>query len=370
MNIGIATFQWADNYGAVIQAYALQSFLHQKGHKVEIINYVPFRAEKGIKSFLSSSITGTFKKLESTYKRSLFENFRKKYLLRSYGEISRSSDLIAIKNKFDLIFVGSDQVWNPKWLDQQEGFWDFYFLTFAGEKTKKVSFAASIGHESTCSLNKTWQDRMAIYLSSFDAISVREKSGVEIINEISDIDQIKQVLDPTLLHDSTFYYNLKTSHRKHNKSVIFSYMLHGVSENTCNFEQEIQKKLNLQIVRCDAKTTKFTDSEFTLPSPIEWLNLVSESQFVVTNSFHAVVFCLIFHTPFVAVLMGNEMGAMNSRITDLLEMVLLSYRVVRLDDLFVNDSWFDAVDWKSVDSIVEDRKLDSVEFINKCLAEC
>jgi hypothetical protein len=360
MRIGISTFQWADNYGAVLQAQALQSFLISQRHKVEIINFQPFKTPKGIKQLLAKNPTATLKKWESAYKRNLFENFRQKHMIRTPEVFHKAEDLKLLANRYDLLITGSDQVWNPKWLDQADGLRDFCFLKFAGEKTKKISYAASFGHGSATTIGETWQSKIGGDLQSFFAISVREESGINIVSQLVNRSDAIQTADPTLLLGKDHYERLIGGAQKR-QAFVFSYMLHGLGRDAEKLEQFLCAE-NQKLLRCDAKQGLFKKG-YVLPKPTEWLRLIRDARFVVTNSFHAVVFCLIFHTPFAAVLIEGEMGSMNSRILDLLGKVGLKDRAIYKNQEILSSSIGQEIDWKKVEENLSLIRLKSEDFL-------
>jgi len=245
MKIGIATFQWADNYGAVMQAHALQSYLREQGNEVEIINFQPQNFNSGLRQFIAATPKATLAKWEAFYKRKVFLDFRNDYLQLTPDSFNTTADLDKIKDRFDLLITGSDQVWNPKWLSQFEGLWDLCFLRFAGNKTRRISYAASFGHADSATISQEFQARIGAYLKEFDAISVREKSGIELVNKLSGRDDAIQVADPTLLHDRSFYEKLAGPIRRR-APYLLNYMLHGQLRNAQQLEYEISKQLKIK----------------------------------------------------------------------------------------------------------------------------
>jgi hypothetical protein len=208
MKIGIATFSWSNNYGAVIQAFALQTHLQELGHMVQIINYVPYTQPTGVKQYIAKTPKTIILKWENAYKRRIFQHFRDRYLNLSPIVFNSASDLNKINNEYDVLISGSDQVWNPKWLDQQNGLWDLCFLKFSGENTRVISYAASFGHAEITTMKPEWQEAISYNLQKFDAISVREKSGIEIIKKLTNKNNAFHVVDPTLLIEKTYYDRL------------------------------------------------------------------------------------------------------------------------------------------------------------------
>jgi hypothetical protein len=361
MKIRITTFQWADNYGALLQAHALQSFLQQRGHEVQIVNYRPHKPGSLLRRWLSVSPRGCVRKWEQQWKRFLFELFRREHFNRTPEVFRSSSELWKISDRFDLLITGSDQVWNPQWISKHPGLFDLFFLSFAGSKTRRISYAASIGHSDLSTLAPEWQRMLAEKMKAMHAISVREQSGVELVRQLCGRTDAVCVADPTLLLAREHYDKL-AGRPGRRPPYLFSFMLHGLEQDAAGICRTISGQLGLKTVRCNATKTGL-HAGYTLPAPQGWLRTVRDAQFIVTNSFHCTVFCLIFHVPFIAVLVGGKLGAMNSRIIDLLEPVGLSHRIVSPEEADSDELLSEGIDWQGADRGVEEARLSAVEFL-------
>jgi hypothetical protein len=361
MKIGITTFQWSNNYGAVLQTHALQSFLSAKGHEVQVVDYRPNVPLSFAHKWIARSPNGCFQKWKVAYKDSLFESFRRKHMTRTSEIFWSFSELRRISDRYDMIITGSDQVWNPKWLSQFNGLFDLYFLSFVAPQTRCISYAASFGHADKSTMSEDWQKLIGEKLKMMDAISVREKSGIDLVRDLSGRTDAIQVVDPTLLLDRLHYENLTDSKSKR-KSFLFSYMLHGLecdAETACHHISEV---LQLNTLKCDGLTSAFRGG-YTLPSPRVWLRHIRDAVFMVTNSFHGVVFCLIFHTPFIALIIDGENGSMNSRIVDLLKAVGLSHRI--LNPRQPVSKWLckEKIDWNEIDRKILSIRSNSIGYM-------
>ena len=361
MKIGIATFQWADNYGALLQAFALQNFLQKSGHNIEIINFQPRKEKKWLNKWIGKSPQKMLRKWESAYKSDMFAKFRKEFLTRTKEPFYNSEDLQSLSNRYDLLITGSDQVWNPKWLSQAEGLFDFCFLSFGGSNTKRISYAASIGHSSTYTMTEEWQSELKERILKIDAISVREKSSIKLIEELCDRKDAVCTLDPTLLLER-HHYEKVFKLKKVKKNILFSFMLHGLEKDAVNINNYISSNLKIQEIKCNAKKTVLHKG-YTLPTVASWLQKINEAKFVVTNSFHCVVFCLIFHTPFIVILIDGEIGSMNYRIIDILEAVDLSDRMIFPKDTNFHSLVNKNVEWGKVDIQMKNRRKLSIDFL-------
>lgn len=362
MIVGVTTFQWSDNYGAALQAYALQTFLKSCGHEVQIVDYRAAGSVPWVRKWLAKTPRGCVRKWEANRKQFLFERFRKKHLARTPEVFRSASELRKITGRFDLLITGSDQVWNPRWLAQVDGFFDLYFLTFAGGRTRRVSYAASIGHSGLSTLTEEWKTLMAVRMKAMDAISVREQSGVDLVRQLCGRTDAVCVADPTLLLDRGHYERLVGVSVK-KESCLFSFLLHGLERDADAACQTIAEHLKVNIVRCNALKTGIHPG-CTLPSPEGWLRNIRDARFVVTNSFHCTVFCLIFHVPFFAVLIDGEIGSMNSRIIELLKAVGLSSRVIPPGAALPGGLVDGKIDWAVVDQAITAMNTGAAEFLS------
>ena len=209
MKIGIITFNSAHNYGAVLQAWALQEYLKSDGHEVEIINYRlpatdnlyklykprnPFKRGKLNKAV---HLLQYLKKMKSepnkTRKYREFERFIN-HTLNTTEAITKYPDLNKANFDYDIMIAGSDQIWNG---GLTKGVNPAYLLSFGKEEIKRVSYAASIGRDEIPEVEHMLFSR---YLRNFDYISVREEKAKEAISKLSD-KEVSVVLDPTLLKE-------------------------------------------------------------------------------------------------------------------------------------------------------------------------
>lgn len=362
LKIGIATFNWSDNFGALLQAYSLQEYLSSKGYDVKIINFSPLTKGNYIKKYVSKSLKGLLNKIESNIKAYKFEKFRKKYLHLTCNTITDRDSLINFNHDFDLIIVGSDQVWNPKWIGQIELGFEFYFLSHFNNITK-VSYAASLGI-TEISIPKDKLDFIIDSLRSFSFLSCREASGVNIVRNIFRREDCVQVLDPTLLNDRAFYFDLCNGVTLKEKDYIFNYVLHDLDGEKMEYGKSLANLLRLNLVNCNGKSGLFK-KDYVMPDPVYWLALIKESNFVLTNSFHGLIFCLIFNKPFYVLLLEGELESMNSRITEILNQFNLNDRV--LSDFSKLNSVPKSIDWDFVNQRIEYLKKNSFNFLSNFL---
>ena len=245
--------------------------------------------------------------------------------------------------------IGSDQIWNPKMI---EGMENVYFAGIA-DFSKRIAYAASIGM-------KEWPDsfksRIITRLKKFDAISVREQSAVKYLNSIG-IENVAWVCDPTLLNKGDFYKKKFGVKREYAYKYVFRYVIREkIPASFFNF-------IDGQVISVNAGNRN------NFVSVSEWLSFINYSEYIVTDSFHCVVFCLLFHKNFIVVLNKSRGAGMNERFFSLLGKTNLMYRCVDVEDSLnmVKDKLFTEIDWNNIDFILENWRKESLDWLNNAL---
>jgi len=344
MKIGIYTLHANYNYGALLQAYAMQKVLERAGHQAELVNLSPLTAEEENESKLFS---WRFKSiLTSLYSRGSFKvqkkhaRFRKFHSQMNLSKRYYSLDEI-YKNppEYDIHLVGSDQVWNL-----ERGFpkKSLYFLDFLKSEKIKVSYAASFG---TQAIDEKCYEPLKKALMTFNAISVREKDGVNIIKNAAGL-VAEQVLDPTFLLDAREWESLIAPKPLIKGKYIFCYGFDN-SEKSQAMVAAIRERLRFPVVIASVSVfppRKIKRDKFIQDAgPIEFLDLVRNAAFVCTGSYHGVAFAIHFRKSFFAAIHPTR----NSRMESLLKKLGLEHRQLHepseirqmLDDeLFINYS--------------------------------
>lgn len=343
--IATITFHWAVNYGAVLQAYALQKYLQLHGADTQIIDYVPRRVELS-KFFLA------IKKRDRRFfqKRKLLRSFCKQELKLSKKTYRNNRSLFGCADTYDAIICGSDQIWNESFTNGAEGKTTLsYFLNFAGKRTKKVAYAVSFG---TQKLSQITKDQIAPQLKEFYRIAVREQSGKEIVNDLGMDAAV--TLDPTLLLPREAYDQLLTSRSFPPVQKVFAYILHE--------DQTMAQKV-CHLVQRHFGQNEQDGSELHIDMR-QWLYSLSHAEFVVTNSFHGTVFSLLFHRPFVV--LPVEKSGMNDRIQTLMSALGLSDRIVTSEEE-AQKALCRPIDWDAVDARLRSLREASEEFLNEVI---
>lgn len=349
MKIGVVTFI-SDNYGALLQGYALQQVLRNLGYDSEIIN-----REWG--SFERSY--GFIGKIKKIYLKTPFDDFRNLYLPLSKS-IKKQDDLVAMGNAYDTIIVGSDQVWNLDCIKEM-GF--FYYLDWVPDTVNKITYAVSFGKDSF-DVPKDCIDCVRKLIRRFSRISIRENSGVEICNEVFRVPAINLV-DPTLLLDKADYERIMPCFAKSDK-YICQFLLDAdarKSELICS----IGKLESLPIL--DNYPPKLNYIQRFLGkkrfySVGQWLRNIKEAAYVITDSFHGMVFSIIFKKQFVVI---NNKKRGSTRFVSLLRKLNLLDRLVdaEIDDVALVRLLHIPIDYRFVDCVIKNEREKSIIYLKE-----
>ena len=306
MKIGILTYHRAHNYGAMLQAYALLSYLRNNGHDVEIIDYWPdvHRVQYAlIKPIVGNCILSKIKCIIATtitfirrYMRiRKFEKFSQKYLnLNSIIQYPMPDwgDL-----QYDCVIVGSDQIWRNHESDGKHiGFDPVYFCQHIPKNIRCISYAASMG---IIQLNKEDKDVLKNYLNRFSRILVRENSLKEAIDELGFDSAI--VVDPTLLLSKDEWNKFLPNKRFHTTKYVLYYEL-VKSKEALVFAKHKAEELGCKLLIMDATIPLIPQRRhISYASPIEFLHAIRDAEFVIATSFHGTAFSVIFEKQFITI---------------------------------------------------------------------
>lgn len=293
MNIGIITQPLIGNYGGVLQTYALQQVLKKTKNNSVLIDFLPRGQSFAryilscIKTFLlsfSSQKKRPYNKRIHNNRSLLFEDFLKKYIQKT--PVVRAYSPIIVQNyKFDAILVGSDQVWRPKFNCRIKDM----FLKFAENfPIKRIAYAASFGVD-VWEYTPKQTVKCAVLAQKFDAISVREESGIKLCKEHLGV-EATWVLDPTLLLKKEDYLLICRDVPICTEKFLAVYALDENELVKCSYEKEA-------VARGLVVKKFYADSKSTLTVP-EWLAMFRDASYVVTDSFHGTVFSIIFDKEF------------------------------------------------------------------------
>lgn len=364
MKINIITLHRAENYGSVLQTFALQYKIEELGHEVKILDYHPERyTNKGLLKRLKYK-SPRFKNplfllaaktlIYPSYlrKNKIFSNFINKYLNLSTNSFATNEEAKGQFEEADIYCTGSDQVWNSHW---NEGIEKALFLDFVPKNKLIFSYASSIGLSKLPEYEK---DLTRQLLDKYEFISVRENTGVEIIKELGRKDVV-QSLDPTLLMTKEEWEKYADNAYK-NKKYILTYNLHHDPEID-KYAQALSRKYHLPVYNIS-----YNWHDIIRKGKLQWcpsvegfLGLIKYAQFVIADSFHATVFSIIFERSFVTI--TPEIAS--SRITSLLDMLHLSERnIPRYTDITLIET---PIDYGKVKQLIDIEREKSMNYLVK-----
>lgn len=363
--IAIITLHYPYNYGSVFQAYALQTYLEKYDIEVEIIDYIQeydyekyklFRIKQYSKrpQSMIADILGLYRNIS---RKNNFLKFRKRFLHLSLKKYHTVKEMDCLNDYYDAFVCGSDQIWN---LDCTNGIDKAYFLGFVKEKTK-IAYAPSLAQYE---FNNDDYKEMSYYLNRFDFLSVREKTSKKYLKKVTNKD-IDVVVDPTLLLNKEDYdvFLLDKNHNR-NQNYIFVYLLEN-NLKLLDYAKKISNEKKLKIIyisniskKDDLIMSKYKNVFGT--SPENFLKYIYNAKYIITNSFHATVFSIIFHKKFCT--FRTKYSSL--RMIDLLNSLELSDRLY--SDNFLIDK---NINYKKVDNNLERIKAHSYKYIKKFITK-
>lgn len=369
MKIAIATVFRNANYGATLQAYALAKSV-QKLANTECY-FIDYRRKETINMFrcslwdmdingkkklsidaLKRTIRQCINPLGTIYRFYKFEIFRKDHLLIS-EKIYYKSEQIRLPDT-EMLILGSDQIWNP---DVTHGFNDVYFGKLCNSDVLTVSYAASFGKTEFSDEEKK---QLKELLANVDIISVREEEGAELLSELMERN-IVCVPDPTVLIDRTDWVKLASTAKGHGSKYVMIYML-TYNEEVIYIGQCIAKKLGCEIVLLGSgssmKIKGMTEKKFD--GPTEFLKYVAEAEYVVTNSFHGMIFSVIFNKQFYTVPHETR----GSRMINFAKKVGLEDRIIYKSCTLSEKNLRSKIDYNLVNVKFNELKQIGIDFLN------
>lgn len=369
MKIGILTFHYATNYGAILQAYATQKWLIAQGLDAIVINYVP-QLQEGIynpeeieaqcfadfhRKPMRSIVRWLRYKLlianEYIEKKTRFNEFNKKYLNLT-TKIRNINEIDNLNIVFSAFICGSDQIWNP---EITNGFDSTYFCSFAKGYIKKVSYAASAGDVEVLSKEENKKSFFEL-LRNFDSIAVREQSLADFISNESSMRPLV-TLDPTLLLESSDYDKIAIQPQNIKSDYLLIYQL-ARNPKTTEVAKKVARDRNLKIIEVCGTFYNKPHTKYMIcnAGPSELLGLIRNASYIVTNSFHGIAFSILYKKDFNAILSKKR----NSRIIDLLNSIELQNRVIRDNDESFNTV---KINYSKSFQILAEKKAQSMAYL-------
>lgn len=379
LKVAILTQPLHNNYGGLLQAYALKEVLKQRGHEVTIINRRTPTPSKfrllahQIKMKLISKTLNPKLQLTEQQKKIISlntDNFVNQYIPELSELITSNHGMRNLNNQnFDAYIVGSDQCWRPIYSPKIENF----FLDFAEhtKNIKRVSYAASFG-TSDWEFNKKQTETCKKLLKKFDAISVREKSAISLVQTYLNRSDAVHVLDPTMLLSKDQYNNIiKAQKIEKSPGSLNVYVLDKNPKKEA-FISNIEKQLGLKQFEVMPKKRINTDkvigsniNDFQYPHPASWIKAFEDAEFVITDSFHGTLFSILYNVPFIT--LGNKHRGM-ARFKSLLETFNLSERLVSdIQSVDIDSLLKMHIDWEDVNETISSKRNASLSFLEKAL---
>lgn len=359
MRLAIITFHRALNYGALLQAYALYSTLRDMGIDVEVLDYrapyiefthnpIALKKMIHVRSYLKNLLNNNI----SFTSRGVFNRFIRCELKVSKKYTSKS--IYESNKEYDTFLVGSDQVWNP----YCNGSDNHYLLDFVKKGKTKLSFSSSVGLDA---VNDVIGNTYAKYLTQFASISVREPQSSKILQKYIQ-KNVRVTVDPTLLLSSDAWTNLANKSSLRMSKYI---LIYNIVEDDKIFEHalSVSSEMNLPIYYInDRMFSKRGMRNLRNVSIYDFLYLFANAEYVITNSFHGLLFSVIFSKKFsIAYLPGG--AKVNSRIRDYLESFKLESRLIRDGNVIdiLN------IDYSKTRPIVTDHITNSLDYLEKIM---
>lgn len=351
--VAVITLADFNNYGNRLQNYALEKLIVEMGYEVDsIVPYRPNIIKEAVKTVVRKKDIPFTQKWLQLKRLNNFLSFDKKYV-HTYSIKNNDFYTIPIEN-YNCFISGSDQVWNPDWADYT---YDKMFLRFC-PKNQRISYAASFGVDE---IPDKWREKYAVGLSEFHYLSVREKNAVEIVESLIG-KKCEKVLDPTMLLDRSMWDKIKKVPKKANeKNYILTYFLGGRSDSVNKDILEYGKKYGFHVINL----LDLNDSNYFV-GPDEFVGLISNAELVLTDSFHATVFSIIYERPFVVYNRKGIGSKMGSRLSSLLDMCELSGRKRE----HVDETSLFCCDFQSAKKKIEQEKIHSISFLHKAIECC
>ncbi len=360
--IGIVTIHRICNYGALLQAYALNKYLRNVGYDVETIDFRTYRVAESYKLF--APLRHYIKHLPKLFftlwylpkakrKNRNFLNFINQYIPQSQQTFYSNQELEKAQFDYDCYVCGSDQIWHTFC----QNYSDAFILKFAKDKGRRISYAASMG---TPTIHQSKREIFREELSDFYALSVRETSAKDEIEKLTGRD-VQHVVDPVYLLSADEWLELSAPINI-KQPYIFFYFVHGDLPGMRKFVKELSrvKKMPVVVVNRCMRELLYPNIKMYDAGPREFVSLVANAEYVCTNSFHAASFSIIFNKKFIVFT-----EKVSPRLQSLLSTFGFKNRIATQESRI--DVIDEDIDYKRVNQLVGDMTKASKEFLSNSL---
>lgn len=354
--IGLLTLPLSDNFGGLIQIVALYQYLSAQGHDVVFIDKQNHRTPaKAVMAHLLETLPG--QNFRGIRQRAVAARRHEAFLranmpnrtktVRSKQQVEGEVARLGI----NCTIVGSDQVWRPEY--QGDGSNLTYFLDFGPENMRRISYAASFGRDNWA--YPEMQSNVAALVQKFDHVSVREQSGLAICRDTFHVETAELAIDPTLLVDRSFYERVASPQPR--SAGVLTYVLDH-EQRALEIAQLVSGKTGLS----EISTMSPHSGELTLP---EWIRSFMDAEFVITDSYHGMIFSIIFRKPFLVI--GNSERGID-RFKTLLKKIGLEHRLIYPETPISEiDQKSLQIDYSKNSELIAEYRRSSSEFIKKSL---
>jgi hypothetical protein len=367
--IALLSFHDAANYGASLQAYALEKFLNDNDYHSEYINYVNHHRRTAYSmshQILNSLKAGNWKSaffylLGTPFlelRKMRFKKFYREYLFVTNKVYTTSEEAELLNTEYDKFIVGSDQVWNLE--NNGEDF--AYLLDFVYDSCKKIAYSSSFGISE---IPHKYVEKYKKYLTDIKYLSTREQSGCDLIKQLTGRDA-KLVLDPVFLLNKEQWLSF-VKRKFHQSPYIFVYT--NKNKQFDDFLLNTHFNIGKRKIYILSRYTKLLDFfnpqvrvKYTM-SPIDFINTINNADLVVSASFHCISLSIILNRPFVAILTGDK--GKDSRLLSLLTILGLEDRIFTTQ--MNNELVARKIDFQKVNREIEKLKKESVDFLKSSI---
>ncbi len=375
MKIDIITLHNVKNYGSVLQSLATQTILEEKGYEVKFINYYRKNLidENILKDNLENSkffslnpITKLIGKiiLPKTINKQIkvFNDFLNKYIKTTKERYYSFEELQNNIPKADIYCTGSDQMWNSEW---NNGIERAFYLDFLPDEAPRFALSSSFGRDEI--KDKEEEKEVSKMLKKYRAISVRESSGINILNKMG-IKDAEHVLDPTLLLDKDMWKKIvkgKELEKKDGKYILV-YQLNMKNKEFDDYVKKLSKAKKMPVIRVSINNYQRFKYGILIDTPnvLDFLDYFINAEYVVTDSFHGTAFSINLNKKFICVFPKK----FSARLQSILELTGLEDRKLNNNnDLNQIDK---EIDYDKVNKILEQERIKTNNFIDKALKLC
>lgn len=380
VKIAILTFSFAHNYGAVLQTYALYSYLKENGYDPFVIDYLPKEYNLNDSNYAKLYCDNNAKWGSSLFRRLLarvyvipnmkrnakiFNDFVKGNINLSEKYYSKEQ-MIKDPPIADVYITGSDQVWNPDfvWNDTID---TVFFFDFLDSSKKIISYASSFGKSK---LNDNENNIIKNLLKKYKRISVREKTGKNILNKLGY--EAEVVADPTIMVDKKIWDTI-SSERIVSDKYLLCFMI-GLNKNTYSVVNNLAKQKGVKCIFISPNIgdkIKFGNRVICLPKVSEWISYFKYADMIVTNSFHGTVFATVYNKKFASII-SNSKTRYSSRISDYLKLLEIENHILDYDRINteLESILFQSIDYENANKIRSDYAVRSRNWLDSTIAFC